>query len=73
MKWIALTPIIILLAACSSTINQDNTQYRSVSYHSSPQFNRVIKPVVTTQVHYDPVTIVDESPIDVRTTALDFY
>lgn len=70
MKWIALAPIIVLLTACGCCTRPavGVVEYRQVAYKP------VVRPVVVaTPVYYDPVTIIDEDPIDVTTTTIDYY
>lgn len=71
MKWITLAPMIILLTACGCCTNTGVgvVEYRQVSYRP------IVAPrvVVATPVYYDPVTIIDEDPIDVTTTTVDYY
>lgn len=64
MKWIALTPILILLTACGCCKGSGFAEFRQVSY--TPR-------VVVNPVYYDPVTVIDEDPIDVTTTTVDYY
>jgi hypothetical protein len=73
MKWIIVAPIIILLTACACCTNRDVVAYRSVTFRPAVVTTAVVAPVVTTPVYYDPVTIVDDSPIDVTTTTVDYY
>jgi len=71
MKWIALTPMIILLTACGCCASRDVAEYRQVSYTPSV--------VVATPVYYqppayyEPMGIMDEDPIDVTATTIDYY
>ena len=64
MKWIALTPLLILLTACGCCTNRNYVELRRITYTT---------PVVTTPIYYDPVTIIDNDPIDVTTTTIDYY
>jgi hypothetical protein len=64
MKWIALAPLIPLLTACGCCTNRDVIEYRQVSFKPA---------VIATPVHYDPVTIIDDDPLDVTTTTIDYY
>ncbi|MBA2657632.1 MAG: hypothetical protein H0U70_11740 [Tatlockia sp.] len=63
MKWIIFIPIISLLTACACCTNNSYSSYHQVNY----------APLVTSPVYYDPVSIVDDSPIDVTTTTVDYY
>lgn len=78
MKWIALAPITVLLTACGCCTNTGLMEYRQVTYRptvvATPVVTtRVVAPVVATPVYYDPVTIIDDDPIDVTTTTIDYY
>lgn len=64
MKWIALLPIVALLTACGCCTNRGITEFRSVTYTPT---------VVAAPIYYDPVTIIDQDPIDVTTTTIDYY
>lgn len=72
MKWIALAPILVLLTACGCCTNRDDGLYRQVIYKPASLRSNAVWPGVKT-LNYDPVNIVDESPVDIRTTAVDYY
>jgi len=59
MKWITLIPVVLLLAACGyTTINSTEVvEYREV----------MVAPP------YETVDIVDEEPVDVTTTTVQYY
>lgn len=63
MKWIALTPFVILLTACCCG-KTGVVEYQRVTYTPT---------VVAAPVYYDPVTVVSEDPVDVTTTTIDYY
>jgi hypothetical protein len=64
MKGIALAPMIALLAACGCCNNQSDAVFIQTSY----------KPmVVATPVYYEPDSVVNNDPIDVTTTTIDYY
>lgn len=79
MKWIALAPITLLLTACGCCTSTGLVEYRQVSYKPTVVATPVVTtrvvaaPVVATPVYYDPVTIIDDDPIDVTTTTIDYY
>ncbi|CDZ75813.1 hypothetical protein BN59_00072 [Legionella massiliensis] len=74
MKWIAIAPMIILLAACGCCTNTGYVEYRQVSYRPAVIATPVVTTsVVATPIYYDPVTIIDDDPIDVTTTTIDYY
>ncbi|WP_028388157.1 hypothetical protein [Legionella fairfieldensis] len=80
MKWILLSPLVILLTACNCCTNTA-VEYRRVTYTPAIMTKTVVtRPavvrspvVVTTPVYYSPVTIIDTDPIDVTTTTIDYY
>ncbi|VEG91293.1 hypothetical protein [Legionella spiritensis] len=57
MKWIALIPVIFLLSACCCTRNTEVVEYRQV----------------TVAPPYQSITILDEEPVDVTTTTVEYY
>ncbi|ARG96493.1 hypothetical protein [Legionella micdadei] len=76
MKWIALAPMIVLLAACGCCTSPGVLEYRSVTYTPTITTTRVVpapEAVVVRPIYYDPVTIIDTDPIDVTTTTIDYY
>lgn len=57
MKWILFIPVVFLLAACGYTSSTEVVEYREV----------VVAPP------YETVSIVDEEPVDVTTTTVQYY
>ncbi|KTC87857.1 MULTISPECIES: hypothetical protein [Legionella] len=77
MKWIALAPMIVFLAACGCCTSPGVLEYRSVTYTptvvAAPAVIARPRAVVVRPIYYDPVTIIDSDPIDVTTTTIDYY
>lgn len=60
MKWIPFLPVVLLLASCgfySTTTSTEVVEYREV----------IVAPP------YESVSIVDEEPVDVTTTTVQYY
>lgn len=70
MKWISLATLIVLLSACNCCRNRTIVEYDQVTYRPAVVTSAA---VVTSPVYYDPVTVIDDDPIDVTTTTLDYY
>lgn len=57
MKWITLIPVVLILSACGYVASTEVVEYREV--------------LVTPP--YESITIVDEEPVDVTTTTVQYY
>ena len=74
MKWILALPTTLLLVGCCAT-NPDAVDYRQVVV--KPCCNHVYVNRCCNQVPVasccNRVTVINEEPIDVTTTAIDYY
>jgi len=78
MKWIALAPLIVFLAACGCCTSPEVLEYQSATYTptivaATDSMAPCPRSVIVRPIHYDPLTIISEDPIDVTTTTIDYY
>ncbi|WP_019215241.1 hypothetical protein [Legionella tunisiensis] len=73
MKWIALTPAVLLLTACGCCTNSVAYQEVNVApvvatpvYYPTPAY-------YSRPVYYDSAVIIDNAPVDVTTTTIEYY
>ncbi|WP_367606409.1 hypothetical protein [Legionella sp. W05-934-2] len=57
MRWIAIVPLALLLSACGTLYTSEVVSYRTVTVDPSPP----------------TFVIVDEAPVDVTMTEIDYY
>lgn len=57
MRWIAIVPLALLLSACGWVYNTEVVSYRTVEVDPAPP----------------TFVIMDDAPVDVTTTEVDYY
>lgn len=72
MKWIVTLPASLLLVGCCYT-NSDVVEYRQVTVTPTCCQTYRTVPCYRTAPCYRDVTIINEEPIDVTTTEIDYY
>ncbi|MBA2651139.1 MAG: hypothetical protein H0U73_02540 [Tatlockia sp.] len=69
MKWIILVPTILMLSACSCCSRGYSAGVVTPAV--------VVRPAALVPVsyvnHYDPVTVIEDEPIEVTATRVDYY
>lgn len=71
MKWIALMPVILLLAACCCN-NTALVEYRQVSVVPA-SYVSVTPGYVSVAPAYQTIRVYNDYPVDVTTTAVEYY